>query len=123
MNMILEPDLLQTFVAIADSGSFNQAAKRVYRTQSAVSMQMKRLEEVIGRPLFGRQGRSMNLTADGELLLGMPGGFCAPISRRWRHSTKPHWKAALFWARRTITAALFYPAFWRGSPRPTRGCM
>ncbi len=70
MNTLLEPDLLQTFVAIADSGSFNQAAKRVYRTQSAVSMQMKRLEEIIGRSLFGRQGRSVNLTVDGELLLG-----------------------------------------------------
>lgn len=70
MDVLLEPDLLQTFVAIADSGSFNQAAKRIYRTQSAVSMQMKRLEEVIGHSLFGRQGRSMNLTADGELLLG-----------------------------------------------------
>lgn len=70
MPDVLEPDLLRTFLAIADSGSFTEAARRVFRTQSAVSMQMKRLEEVLGRPLFGRNGRSVQLTPDGELLLG-----------------------------------------------------
>ena len=44
----LDSDLLRTFVAIADSGSFTGAAKSVSRTQSAVSMQIKRLEETIG---------------------------------------------------------------------------
>lgn len=70
MHKLLEPELLQTFVAIAETGGFTAAAKRVSRTQSAVSMQMKRLEEVLGRPLFARTGRSVQLTADGELLLG-----------------------------------------------------
>jgi DNA-binding transcriptional LysR family regulator len=69
MAELLEPDLLQTFVAIADSGSFTRAAQRVCRTQSAVSMQMKRLEERVGRPLFGRNGRAAVLTTDGELFL------------------------------------------------------
>lgn len=54
MFQVLEPGLLQTFVAIVDTGSFTRAARRVCRTQSAVSMQMKRLEEVIGRPLIDR---------------------------------------------------------------------
>lgn len=70
MIKVLEPDLLQSFVAIADTGSFTEAARRVRRTQSAVSMQMKRLEELIGRPVFARNGRAVQLTADGELLLG-----------------------------------------------------
>ncbi len=70
MNVMLETDLLHTFVAIADTGSFSHAARRVFRTQSAVSMQMRRLEAAVGRPLFGRQGRSVALTVDGELLLG-----------------------------------------------------
>lgn len=69
MYPTLEPELLQSFVAIADTGSFTAAAQRVLRTQSAVSMQMKRLEEMLERPLFARQGRTMQLTADGELLL------------------------------------------------------
>lgn len=66
----LEPDLLQSFVAIAESGSFTAAAVRVHRTQSAVSMQIKRLEEQVGRALFARDGRGVGLTRDGEQLLG-----------------------------------------------------
>lgn len=70
MHRVLETELLSTFVAIVDGGSFTAAARRVSRTQSAVSMQMKRLEELIGRPLFARNGRQVELTRDGELLLG-----------------------------------------------------
>ncbi len=66
----LELDLLRTLVAIADTGSFNRAARAVYRTPSAVSMQMKKLEEQVGQPLFARNGRSVVLTPDGEALLG-----------------------------------------------------
>ena len=70
MSANLDSDLLRTFVAIADSGSFTGAAKMVHRTQSAVSMQIKRLEETIGSELFIRAGRSVSLTTDGEALLG-----------------------------------------------------
>ena len=45
MTALLEPELLRSFVAIAETGSFTAAAHRVHRTQSAVSMQIKRLEE------------------------------------------------------------------------------
>lgn len=66
----LELDLLRTLVAIADTGSFNRAARAVFRTPSAVSMQMKKLEEQIGKPLFAKDGRSVVLTPDGEALVG-----------------------------------------------------
>lgn len=66
----LELDLLRTLVAIADTGSFNRAARAVFRTPSAVSMQMKKLEEQVGRPLFAKDGRSVALTPDGEALVG-----------------------------------------------------
>ena len=59
----------KTFVAIADTGSFTRAADVVHKTQSAVSMQMKRLEERLGRPIFERDGRASKLTEDGERLL------------------------------------------------------
>lgn len=65
----LDLDQLQTFVAIADSGSFTRAAGEVFRTQSAVSMQMRRLEERIGKRLFEKEGRANRLTEDGERLL------------------------------------------------------
>nr|WP_298172049.1 LysR family transcriptional regulator [uncultured Pseudomonas sp.] len=66
----IDSELLRTFVAIADHGGFTRAAEMVNRTQSAVSMQMKRLEEdVMQRPLFLREGRQFSLTAEGQLLL------------------------------------------------------
>ncbi len=69
MTALLDVDQLQTFVAIADTGSFTRAGDLVHKTQSAVSMQMKRLEERIGRPLFIRDGRGSRLSEDGERLL------------------------------------------------------
>jgi DNA-binding transcriptional LysR family regulator len=65
----LDLALLQTFVAIADNGSFTRAAKRVHRTQSAVSLQMQRLEATAGAPLFKKTGRQMETTDAGDLLL------------------------------------------------------
>jgi DNA-binding transcriptional LysR family regulator len=65
----LDLDLLKTFIAIADTGSFTRAADDVGRTQSAVSMQIKRLEDIVGRSLFARDGRQNRLTIDGEKLL------------------------------------------------------
>lgn len=70
MPPTLDTEILNTFVMIADAGSFTHAGERVGRTQSAVSMQMKRLEDTIGRSLFRRSGRKVFLTADGEALLG-----------------------------------------------------
>lgn len=69
MNAPLDLDQLSTFIAIADTGSFTRASETVHRTQSAVSMQMRRLEERIGKQLFERDGRSNRLTEDGERLL------------------------------------------------------
>jgi DNA-binding transcriptional LysR family regulator len=65
----LDVDLLKTFLAIADTGSFTRAADEVHKTQSAVSMQMKRLEDTLGRPLFARDGRASRFTPDGERLI------------------------------------------------------
>ena len=69
MSAPLDIDQLQTFVAIADAGSFTKAADRVFKTQSAVSMQMRRLEERIRKPLFVKDGRGNRLTPEGEKLL------------------------------------------------------
>ncbi|MDG4550832.1 MAG: LysR substrate-binding domain-containing protein [Candidatus Contendobacter sp.] len=69
MAIQLDPDLLRTFVAIVDAGGFTQAAKQVHRTQSAVSMQVRRLEDTLSRELFQRDGRGVQLAPDGEALL------------------------------------------------------
>ncbi|RWO59088.1 LysR substrate-binding domain-containing protein [Mesorhizobium sp.] len=67
---LLDLDVLRTFVAIAETGSFTTAASAVFRTPSAVSMQIKKLEDILGRSVFARDARSVTLTTDGEMLLG-----------------------------------------------------
>ena len=64
----LDLDQLRTFLAIAETGSFTRAAELVHRTQSAVSMQMRKLEERLGKALFEKDGRMNRLTEDGERL-------------------------------------------------------
>ena len=68
--LMLDPDVLRSFVAIAETGSFTAAATRIFRTPSAVSMQIKRLEEQLGVSVFMRDARNVSLTHDGEVLLG-----------------------------------------------------
>jgi DNA-binding transcriptional LysR family regulator len=66
----LDLDVLRTLVLAVDLGGFARAARRVGRTQSAVSLQMRRLEDGAGLPLFTRAGRSFALTTAGEQMLG-----------------------------------------------------
>jgi DNA-binding transcriptional LysR family regulator len=70
MPVNLPTDLLRSFAAIVDSGSMLRATERVFVTQSALSLQMKRLEETLQAPLFRRDGRRLSLTPAGETLLG-----------------------------------------------------
>ncbi|PLR51456.1 transcriptional regulator LrhA [Chimaeribacter arupi] len=66
----LDLDLLRTFVAVADLNTFAAAAAAVCRTQSAVSQQMQRLEQLVGKELFACHGRNKLLTEHGIQLLG-----------------------------------------------------
>jgi DNA-binding transcriptional LysR family regulator len=66
----LDIDLLRTFTAIAESHTLGRAATKVGRTQAAVSMQVKKLEEMLNQPLLNRTGRGVVLTLHGERLLG-----------------------------------------------------
>jgi DNA-binding transcriptional LysR family regulator len=66
---MLDTDQLRSFMAIVDTGSFTRAAERVNKTQSAVSMHIRRLEEQLGRQLFVKQGRGVRLSDDGDKLV------------------------------------------------------
>jgi len=63
-------DLLRLYVAVCRQGSLSRAAAQANRAQSAVSMQMRRLEDLLGRRLFQRTGRGVVPTAEGEVFLG-----------------------------------------------------
>jgi DNA-binding transcriptional LysR family regulator len=61
---------LKSFIAIAETGSFSQAGRSVGRTQSALSLQIKNLEQELGCLLFNRTNRKITLTQEGEIFLG-----------------------------------------------------
>lgn len=65
----LSIDLLRTFATIADVGNFTHAAERLGRTQSTISLQIKRLEEMLGRQVLERNAHRISVTAEGETLL------------------------------------------------------
>ena len=65
----LDIDLLRSFAAVADTGGFTAAGEVVARTQSAISIQIKRLEEIVGKRVFERTSRSLTLTPAGVTLL------------------------------------------------------
>lgn len=69
MSLSLEIDLLRSFAVIAEVRALSRAAHRIGRTQSALSQQMKRLEEIVDQPLLQRTGRGVVLTNPGERLL------------------------------------------------------
>lgn len=65
----LDTDLLRAFVAVADSASFTRAGERLGRTQAAVSQQVRRLEDTVGKRVFERDTHGVRMTRDGEVLL------------------------------------------------------
>jgi len=65
----LPSPLLRSFVAVVDCGSLAAASARVGRSESALSLQMARLEDIVGQPLFDRDGRALKLNQTGGLLL------------------------------------------------------
>ena len=73
----LDPDYLRSFLAIQDTGSYGAAALQVNKTQSTISAQMKRLEDMLGATLFEKQGRRNVLTAAGRRLVE----YARPIVR------------------------------------------
>lgn len=68
IDRVIPIDLLKTFLVLRENHSFSKTADVVGRSQSAVSLQMKRLQEIAGSPLFTSSGKSMFLTQQGEVL-------------------------------------------------------
>ena len=65
----LDLDLLRAFVTVSESRSFTRAGERLGRSQSAISLQVRRLEDLVGEPLFQRDARRVSLTDKGEVFL------------------------------------------------------
>ena len=85
----LDLDLLKTLAAVADTGSFSLAAHRVGRSQSAISMQMQKLETTIGKPLLLRGPRKVSPTPAGNDLLAYAHRLLEISDEAWASVTRP----------------------------------
>ncbi len=83
----LNSDLLRTFLAVAETGSMTEGAARILRSQSATSLQIGKLEELLGQPVFDRHGRGVALTATGERLLPVARDVTRTLSSAMRDLT------------------------------------
>lgn len=89
MKHDLEIDLLRSFAAVAAHRNFTHAARTVGRTQSAVSLQIKRLEDIVGKRLFDRSRQSVSITHVGEALLVYADRILAANDAALSHIQRP----------------------------------
>ncbi len=106
--MIRNLDLtaLRSFVAVAESGGVTRAAAQLHLTQSAVSMQLKRLEEALGQPLLLRSGRGVRLSLQGEQLLGYGRRILALNDEVWLRMTDAQFEGEVSFG---VPADIVYP--------------
>src|SRR6202046_4310662 len=76
-----DPQLLTTFLAVEQTGSFTRAAARLGIQQPTVSQHIRRLEEQVGRTLWLRDTHSVSLTADGEAMIGFARNTLTPFEQ------------------------------------------
>lgn len=88
----LDIGLLRAFVAVVETGGVTSAARLLNRTQAAVSLQIKRLEELIGTELFQRERKRLILAPAGERLLGAAQKLITLNDEIWGRMTTPHFE-------------------------------
>ena len=91
----LDLTALRSFVAVADLGGVTRASTALHLTQSAVSMQLKRLEESTGLNLLDRSARKIRLTAEGELLASYARKMLAVNDEAWERLTTDHYEGEI----------------------------
>jgi DNA-binding transcriptional LysR family regulator len=88
----LDLDVLEMVVAVAETGSFVRGAESVHRSASAVSMQIKTLEDALGKALFVRNTRNVEITAEGKVLLDYGRQMLAMREEAWASVVRPEMK-------------------------------
>jgi len=89
MTDLYEPAQLRTFLAVAQTRSFTQAATRLGLRQPTVSSHIRKLEQATGRQLLARDTHSVSLTPDGEAMIGFAGAILASYAPAQRYFTGP----------------------------------
>jgi DNA-binding transcriptional LysR family regulator len=102
----LDMGTLRSFVTIADSGSMTRAAGRLFMTQSAISMQIKRLESSLGLSVFDRSSQGMKPTTEGEQLLQYANQMLALNDEVMGRLTSPDYEGVI---RLGVPSDVIYP--------------
>ena len=102
----LDLGTLRSFVTIADSGSMTRAAGRLFMTQSAISMQIKRLENSLGLSVFERSAQGMTTTTEGEQLLQFANQMLAINDEAMGRLTSPDYEGQI---RLGVPCDVIYP--------------
>jgi len=104
MNLVsLDIRMLRSLVVVAETGSITETARRLGRTQPAISPQVQRLEELTGKSLFANGGRRNLLTEDGTLVLSYAKSILKLHTSCWRGSPLPTSRVTWCWGRPTST--------------------
>lgn len=109
----LDLGLLRAFTAVVDTGSVTAAARLLNRTQAAVSLQIKRLEEVVGTPLFRREHRRLALTPAGERFLASAQRMVALNDEVWGQLSTPHFEGEVRFGVPTDIVPTYIPPILR----------
>ena len=102
----LDLTALRSFVTVLETGGVTRAAQQLHLTQSAVSMQLKRLEEALGQPLLDRAGRGVSPTSQGEQLLAYGRRMLALNDEVWSRMTDQSYEGEINFG---VPADIVYP--------------
>src|ERR1700760_2679976 len=89
MHRDIDTGIVRAFLTVAETGSVTHSARRLNRSQGAISQQIKRLEELSGKLLFARAGQRMALTPEGENLIEAATAFISANDRIWAALSLP----------------------------------
>jgi len=110
----IDTGLIRTFQAVVDSGSVTKAAQTLNLTQGAISQQIKRLEDLGGKPLFARTGRKLVLTQDGHALIDPATRFLHANDQLWAALREPAFQGEVRFGAPYDIMGSYTPAILRG---------
>lgn len=113
-NRHLDIRSLRSFLTVVETGSVTAAARRMCRTQPAITLQIRRLEDQLGKPMFEPAARRPQLTHDGEILLGYARAILQMHDEVWQRMRSRHIEGRVVLGTPDLYAAYLLPQILTG---------